>query len=145
VPGRLPSRRCDRAGAKIPLERIVAALSDGDGGKTAKAEAIDFLEDALAAGPKPVSEIQKLARAAGHTPKSIKSARAALGIKPTKAGFEGGWILSLSVAKGPSTSQGAHFHNGAPSTPEGPFAAKPAPGCDLRQTRSRPRCRIWRC
>ena len=46
-------------------------------------------------GRRPASEIQKLARDAGHTPKSIRSARAALGVKPTKAGFDGGWVWAL--------------------------------------------------
>jgi hypothetical protein len=33
-------------------------------------------------------------------------ARKALGIKPTKAGFDGGWMLELP-AKGPTNCEGA--------------------------------------
>ena len=108
----------------MTADEVVAALSDGDGGKTAKAEAVDFLEDALTAGPKPASEIQKLARDAGHTPKSLRSARAALGVKPTKAGFDGGWVWALPDTKMPSPPEGAHFQNRAPSDPEGIFVAE---------------------
>jgi hypothetical protein len=34
--------------------------------------------------------------AAGISPKSLRNAREALGIKPEKAGFDGGWVWALS-------------------------------------------------
>lgn len=107
----------------MTADEVVAALSAGDGGKTAKAEAVDFLEDALADGPKPASEIQKLARDAGHTSKSLRSARGSLGVKPTKAGFDGGWMWALPDPKMPSTPEDAHFQNRAPSAAGGTFAS----------------------
>ena len=107
----------------MTADEVVAALRDGDSGKTAKAEAFDFLEDALAGGPKLASEMQKLARDAGHTPKSLRSARASLGVKPTKAGFDGGWVWALPDAKMPSTPEDAHFQNRASSAPEGTFGS----------------------
>ena len=93
-----------------------------------KAEAVEFLRDELPAGPVAATEIKKRANAAGHTHKAIRMARKALGIKPTKAGFDAGWMLELPT-KGPTNHEGAPLQEWAPSTPEGPFGS-PLSGSD---------------
>ena len=64
---------------------------EGNGqARTDKAEATDFLRDILANGPLPANQVKAEATEAGITPKSLRSAREASGIKPEKSGFEGG-------------------------------------------------------
>jgi putative DNA primase/helicase len=97
------------AGREIPTSRIMyesapvtisadqaLAAQDGHGeSRSAKAEAIDFLTDLVSGGPVPTKDVMKEAASAGISPKSLRSAREALGIKSEKAGFEGGWVWAL--------------------------------------------------
>jgi len=79
----------------ISADQALAAL-DGHGKyRSGKAEAIDFLTDLLGGGPVSAKEVKKEATDAGISPKSLRSAREALGIKPGKSGFEGGWVWAL--------------------------------------------------
>jgi hypothetical protein len=103
----------------MSADEAVSAMASGVECKTAKAEAIDFLRAELADGPKPVNEVNKAAAAAGHTPKAIRTAREAMGIKPQKAGMHEGWLWGLP--KMPNHSEDAHFRNWAPSASEGTF------------------------
>ena len=109
----------DTTPVTVSANDVVAALGAGDGGKTLKAEAIEFLEDALRDGPLGAADVQSSARKAGHSSKSIRSAREALGIKPEKLGMDGGWVWRLP--KMPSTPEDALQNERAPSTPEGIF------------------------
>jgi hypothetical protein len=108
-------------------------------------EAVDFLRDELANGPRPVKEIQAEARAAGISDKMLRSARERLGIRPQKGGFRDGWTWGLEDALGVrAPSQGGeegHLHetpvpkrNSAPSnaseTTEGALPDTGAPSTD---------------
>src|SRR5262249_49461724 len=75
---------------------------------------------------KPAQDVRRQATAAGITPKALRSAKEALGIKPEKDGFDGGWVWALP--KMPNTPEGAHFQKRASSAPEGIFGGgKDAP------------------
>ncbi len=133
-----PYVKWDSTTITMTADEAVAATSGGvEGGKSAKAEAMDFLLDALAGGPVVVSEIQRDARAAGHTPKALRSAREALRIVPRKAGLKEGWVWDLP--KMPNTPEDAHHRKWAPSASEGTFGEsdEPAPmNCNLGSRRA---------
>jgi len=76
-------------------EALSALRSEGGEAKTAKAEAIEFLQEVLAEGPKPAGEVIQLAEGAGLSRKSMQSAREHLGIKPVKSSVRGSWIWAL--------------------------------------------------
>jgi putative DNA primase/helicase len=80
----------------LTANQALAALGDNEDSRSTKAEAIEFLTDALGAGPLPAKEVKRDAAEAGISPKSLRNAREALGIKPEKAGFDGGWVWALS-------------------------------------------------
>jgi putative DNA primase/helicase len=66
------------------------------GGDSAKAQAIAFLRDALADGSKPANEVAALAADAGYSQRTVRRAREALQIKPSKkTGANGEWIWAL--------------------------------------------------
>ena len=58
--------------------------------RTAKADAMKFLQAALAADPVLATEVSRLAHERGLTPKAIRSAREALGVKIERNGFAPG-------------------------------------------------------
>jgi hypothetical protein len=70
-------------------------------------------KDLLNAGPMAAKDVKKEASDAGISPKSLRSAREALRIKPEKAGMEGGWVWTLP--KMPSVAEGARENQRAPS------------------------------
>ena len=55
--------------------------------RTAKADAMEFLQAALAGDPVPATEVNRMAREHGLTAKAIRSAREALGVKIERNGF----------------------------------------------------------
>jgi putative DNA primase/helicase len=75
--------------------------NEGGGDKTAKADAMEFLRAALADGPVPAAEINRMARDHGLTTKAIRSGREALGVKIERDGFGPG---SKSLWSLPKTS-----------------------------------------
>ena len=79
----------------LTANQALAALGDNEDSRSTKAEAIEFLTDALGAGPLPAKGVKRDAAEAGISPKSLRNAREALGIKPEKAGFDGGWVWAL--------------------------------------------------
>jgi putative DNA primase/helicase len=79
----------------ISADQALAALDGNGGNRSEKSEAIDFLTDALRSGPVSAKDMKKEATDAGISPKSLRSAREALGIKPEKAGYEDGWVWKL--------------------------------------------------
>ncbi|MFL6799904.1 MAG: AAA family ATPase [Xanthobacteraceae bacterium] len=103
----------------ITADEALAAHSDKGEAKSAKAEAIEFLKDALQNGPRAAGEIKTEATAAGITAKPLRSARTVLGVKPTKTGMAGGWLWALP--KVPNDAEGAHVSKRASSDPEGTF------------------------
>jgi len=110
----------------MSADEALAAHDGGDEARTAKQEAIDFLTVTLAQGKMLAKDVRREATAAGITPKSLRSAREELGIKPEKAGFDGGWAWELP--KMPSTPEDAHSPEGrAPSATEGTFGSPSPP------------------
>jgi putative DNA primase/helicase len=71
----------------ITANEAMAADAIGSETRTAKADAIEFLQGALAAEPVPAAEINRMAREHGLTAKAIRSAREALGVKIERDGF----------------------------------------------------------
>jgi putative DNA primase/helicase len=73
------------------------ALAAANTGTTAHAleEAITFLRDELAAGPKTVKELKANAAGAGIAWRTVRRAQEKLGIKPHKASMNEGWQWSL--------------------------------------------------
>ena len=116
TPFMAPYVKWEESTVSMSADEAVAAMAEGAEGKSAKAEAIEFLRDELAEGPKPAAEARRAATNAGHTAKAIRMAREALGIKAQKASMQGGWVWALP--KMPSfTSEDAPKKNWAPSGP----------------------------
>jgi hypothetical protein len=55
--------------------------------RTAKADAMEFLQAALAGEPVPATEVNRMARENGLTAKVVRAAREALGVKIERNGF----------------------------------------------------------
>lgn len=89
---------------KTADEALTTLKSDEE--YTATDEAVDFLRDLLFNGAMMVSQIQKEARQAGISEKSLRRAREKLGIKSKKSTFSGSWELGL--AEDAHNSQDAH-------------------------------------
>lgn len=81
----------------ITADQALAALDGNSENRSEKSEAIDFLADALKAGPVSAKDMKREAAEAGISAKSLRNAREALGVKPEKTGFggEGGWVWNL--------------------------------------------------
>jgi putative DNA primase/helicase len=103
----------ESAPVMISADQALAASSAYGVNKSDKSEAIEFLKDLLKTGPMAVKDVKKEASDAGITPKSLRSARESLRIKPEKAGFEGGWVWKLP--KMPPEAEGARENQRAPS------------------------------
>jgi AAA domain len=84
----------------ITADQALAADGVGTETRTAKTEAMDFLRDALAGGPMPVSQITRLAHDHGLTSKPLRSARKALKVKIERSGFGPGSKSLWSLPKG---------------------------------------------
>ena len=79
----------------MTADQALAAFSGKGENKSDKSEAVEFLKEVLKAGPVAAKDVKKEANGAGISPKSLRSAREALRIKPEKAGFECGWVWKL--------------------------------------------------
>ena len=79
----------------ITADQALAALTECEEVRTAKDEAVAFLQTILAGGPVPANDVQRQAREAGIPSKPLRAAREALSIKPEKAGFGSGWVWRL--------------------------------------------------
>lgn len=100
----------------ITADQAVAAVDGGDD-RSAKTEAMEFLADALRNGPVSAKDVKRDAAEAGISSKCLRNAREALGVKPEKSSYEGGWVWALP--KVPKKPEDAPFRKGAPSTSEG--------------------------
>ena len=82
----------------ITANEALAAELVGNETRTAKADAMEFLQAVLVSGQVPAAEINRMAREHGLTAKAIRSAREALGVKIDRDGFGPGskslWSLS---------------------------------------------------
>ena len=84
-------------------------------------EAKDFLAGLLANGPLPAKQIKREADEAGHAERTIKRAKAALGIKARKAGMKDPWLWHLPHEGGQDTPKGAKDSRWTPSCEAGPL------------------------
>jgi hypothetical protein len=66
---------------KMSAHEALAAHDSSSENRSGKAEAMEYLRDALSGGGRPASEIKQAATAAGITPKSLRMAREALGVR----------------------------------------------------------------
>jgi len=67
------------------------ALKDGGALQDAK----EFLREVLANEPVAANEVEEAAKANGISERTLRRGRKELGVKVTKAGFEGGWQWAL--------------------------------------------------
>lgn len=72
---------------------LLAEPEQEEGGALGEARA--FLEDFLANGPKPVTEILSAAKRAGVAERTLKRAKSVIGATATKSGLHAGWQWSL--------------------------------------------------
>jgi putative DNA primase/helicase len=79
----------------VNADQAIAAASSAikDGG--ARSDAKEFLRDLLANGPVDAKEGEEAARANGISRSTLERARKELGVKPTKAGYQGRWQWTL--------------------------------------------------
>ena len=81
----------------ITANEALAADATGNETRTAKADAIEFLQAVLASGPVPAAEVNRMAREHGLTGKVIRSARESLRVTIERDGFGPGskslWAL----------------------------------------------------
>ena len=84
----------------ITANEALAADADGAETRTAKADAMEFLKAALAGGPVPATEVNRMAREHCLTPKAIRSARESLGVRVERDGFGPGSKSLWSLPKG---------------------------------------------
>jgi hypothetical protein len=76
------------------------SITEAAGGRrTAKADAMEFLQAALAGDPVPATEVNRMARERDLTIKAIRSAREALGVKIERNGFGPGSIVLWSLPR----------------------------------------------
>jgi hypothetical protein len=90
------------------------SITEAAGGRrTAKADAMEFLQAALAGDPVPATEVNRMARERDLTIKAIRSAREALGVKIERNGFGPG---SKSLWSLPMEHTDAHLKGHHPKT-----------------------------
>jgi hypothetical protein len=84
----------------ITANEALAADAAGTETRTAKADAMQFLQAALADEPVPAAEVNRMAREHGLTAKATRSAREALGVKIERDGFGRGSKSLWSLPRG---------------------------------------------
>lgn len=84
----------------ITANEALAAEAVGTENRTAKGEAMEFLQAALVGEPIPAAEVNRMAREHGLTAKAIRSAREALRVKIERDGFGPGSKSLWSLRKG---------------------------------------------
>ncbi|MEW8318760.1 MAG: AAA family ATPase [Candidatus Thiodiazotropha sp.] len=86
---------------------LLADAEAHDEERSATDEAEEFLHHLLADGAMKARDVQKEARQAGISDKSLRRARERLKIKPKKASFAGGWVWELPPAQDAQLAQDA--------------------------------------
>jgi putative DNA primase/helicase len=75
--------------------RELLGVEEFDKQRDALGEAMEFLRDFLADGPKPVSEVYTAGDANGHARITLKRAKGIIGAKAIKDGLKGGWTWEM--------------------------------------------------
>ncbi len=83
----------DCAPVTMTANEVLAAT--GEGKSVSICEALDFLREELAEGPRPAKEIKEAAKCAGVAWRTVQRAQKQLQIKPSKNGLAGGWSWAL--------------------------------------------------
>jgi putative DNA primase/helicase len=100
---------------------LLAEVEAQDEDRSATSDAIEWLREALAAGPRSAREVQQEAKGAGIGEKPLRTARERLRIKPQKSGFDSGWVWALPKMSRPA--EGAAQDGRASSDEPGIFAS----------------------
>jgi len=109
----------------VTADGALAASTLAEGGS--RDDARDFLRQALADGPVDVKAVNKQAEALGISGRTLKRARADLGVKAIKSDFEGGWMLHPPAEggqRGQQNTQEGHHIVRHPSALLAPFDAE---------------------
>ncbi|MGI9048030.1 MAG: AAA family ATPase [Rubrobacteraceae bacterium] len=119
-----------RGESTLNASKLLSAPADEEG-RSAQAEARDFLTDLLEAGPVPSDEVQKEARAAGIAESTLRRAKSSLGVKAEREGEPGKrgggrWVWTLPAIKMPSSGERLF----KPETLPGPA---PNPACESQK------------
>ena len=85
----------DSAPVRMSADEALGATEDR-GSRDAREEAEAFLRERLANGPVPQKNVKADAEGAGLAWATVRRAKDRLGIKPEKAGMDGGWLWKLS-------------------------------------------------
>jgi len=88
---------------------MTRAETAGTETRTARADAMEFLQAALAGDPVPATEVSRMAHEHGLTAKAIRSAREALGVEIERSGFGPGsrslWSLPGGHREAPPSDE----------------------------------------
>jgi DNA repair protein RadA/Sms len=90
--------------SSLTADQILAVPADTNE-RSKLDEAKEFLTDLLADEPLESTKVLKEARQAGIAEKTLYRAKDALGVKPKKNGFGGGWVWDLSARRWPRTPE----------------------------------------
>jgi hypothetical protein len=90
--------------SSLTPEQILAVPVENDE-RSAMEEAQEFVIELLDSGPQSAKDIMTEARKNGIADRTLRRARAALGIKSRKSGFGGGWVWDLPARRWPKTPE----------------------------------------
>ncbi len=113
----------------ITANQALAADAAGSD-KTARQEADEFLRGALANGPVPAKDVQRMASEHGISPKTLRTARETMGVKVSRDGFGPGSKSLWSAPYLPKTPIDPRQNEWASMDPEGKYG-EPEPAGDL--------------
>jgi len=80
---------------EVSAREILAQQDSGDGDHSMEDDAVQFLQEVLAAGPKPTKKVQAEARSRGLSWRTVTRAKKKAGVESQKTDYDGGWTLEL--------------------------------------------------
>ena len=83
------------AGSSPHAANQLVSLPEEPEARSALEEAVDLLRETLAKGPRPVRDVERAARESGVELRTLRRARARLGVRSSPSGFGGPRILAL--------------------------------------------------
>src|SRR5207249_7175032 len=95
-------------GASPHRADALVALPGDPGERDALTDAVEFLQDVLRAGPLPSREVQRMARDAGHSTRTVERAKPQAGVRAVKRGFgsSGEWVWELRASPDGNNKRG---------------------------------------